>query len=58
LRFEPSDLRPDESTTNIGLFKAGTGSIPEHVDQPWLTLVGSDESVAAQPGTSAWSEFG
>src|SRR5262249_6369480 len=23
-RFEASDLRPDESTTNIGLFKAGT----------------------------------
>src|SRR5215472_14109094 len=38
-RFETSDLRPDESTTNIGLFKAGTGSILEHIDQPLLTLV-------------------
>ena len=39
LGFEASDLRPDESTTNIGLFKAGTGSILEHIDQPLLTLV-------------------
>ena len=31
LGFEASDLRPDESTTNIGLFKAGIGSILEHV---------------------------
>src|SRR5215472_155341 len=27
-RFETSDLRPDESTTNIGLFKAGQASCP------------------------------
>src|SRR5215813_12553246 len=28
LRFESSDLRPDESTTNIGLFKAGQTPSP------------------------------
>src|SRR5215472_18055117 len=28
LRFETSDLRPDESTTNIGLFKAGQAPSP------------------------------
>src|SRR5262249_29242273 len=34
LRFEASDLRPEESTTNIAWFKARAGSILEHVDQP------------------------
>jgi len=58
LRFESSDLRLDESTTNIRLFKAGTGSVLEPGDQPLLTLVGSDESFLAQPGIGAWSEFG
>src|SRR5262249_46019534 len=51
--LETSDLRPDESTTNIGLFKAGTSSILKHVDQPLLTLVGPDESFSAQPGSHA-----
>ncbi len=43
LRFETSDLRPDESTTNVGRFKAGTGSVLEYVDKLLLTLVGPDE---------------
>jgi len=55
--FETSDLRPDEPTTNMGLFKAGTGSVLEHGDQPLLILVGLDESFLAQPGIGAWSEF-
>ena len=37
LRFERSDLRPNEWTTNIGLFKAGTGSVLEFVNEPLLT---------------------
>ena len=53
LRFESSDLRLDEWTTNIGLFKALTDSILEHVDQPRLTPVGPDESFSARPGTGA-----
>jgi len=53
-RLETSDLRPDESTTNIGLFKAGTGSILEYVDQPLLKLVKPNESFSAQPGIGAW----
>ena len=52
-RFETFDLRPDESTTNIGLLKAGIGSILDHVDQPLLALVGPDESFSSQPGTGA-----
>lgn len=40
-------LPPDESTTNIGLFKAGTDSVLEHVDPPFLTLVEPDESFSA-----------
>lgn len=51
LGLDQSDLSPDESTTNIGPFKAGTGSSLEHVDQLLLTW-------SAQPGTGAWSEFG
>jgi len=58
LGFEQSDLRPDESTTNVGLFKAGTGSILEHIDRPLLILVGPDESFSAQRDTGAWSELG
>src|SRR5262249_3784518 len=53
------DVRPDESTTNVGLSKAGTGCILEHVDQPLLTLVGPtwhrrmDRVLLGNPASSA-----
>src|SRR5262249_27905703 len=58
LGFDQSDLSPDESTTNIGLFKVGTGSLLEHVDQPLLTLVGPDESFTAQPAPARGASSG
>jgi hypothetical protein len=54
--FEQSYLRPDESTTNIGLFKAGIGSLLEDIDQPLLILGEPSESLSAKHAT-AWGEF-
>src|SRR5262249_48219113 len=49
LRFETSDLRPDESTTNIGLVKAGLPPSPSTSTSrcwPWSALT---ESPAPTP---------
>jgi len=56
--FETSDLRPDESTTNIGLFKAGTGAALEHVDQPLIDPGRASRKLLCLASTGAYREFG
>src|SRR5215472_14773367 len=55
-------LHNDESTTNIGLFTAGTGPILKHADQPLLTLVGLTRASRPHPaparGASSARESG